>query len=71
VGPATLEGTSWARYGELLNNGYVLHDITQDADEALFRVCQANYKASTAEGKPKSHSTVVIADGVPGVSDVR
>ncbi|MGA0944995.1 MAG: alkaline phosphatase D family protein, partial [Candidatus Nanopelagicales bacterium] len=71
VGPATLEGTSWARYGELLNNGYVLHDITQDTDEALFRVCQANYKASTAEGKPKSHSTVVIADGVPGVSDVR
>jgi alkaline phosphatase D len=71
VGPATIEGTPWVKYGELLNNGYVLHDITSESDEALFRVCQANYKASTAEGKPKSDSTAVIADGVPGVSEVR
>jgi alkaline phosphatase D len=71
VGPATLEGTSWAQYGELLNNGYVLHDITPESDEALFRVCQANFKSTTPEGKPKDDKTVVIVDGVPGVSEVR
>lgn len=71
AGPPTLAKTPWAAYGELLGNGYVLHEITADSDAATFRVCQANYLPTTAEGKPRTDKTVVIADGVPGVSEVR
>ena len=70
AGPGTLAGTPWARHGELLNNGYVLHDITPESDRALFRICRANFKRTTTEGKPHDDKTVVIADGVPGVSEV-
>jgi alkaline phosphatase D len=70
VGPATLDGTSWAAYGEFLNNGYVLHEVTPESDRATYRVCQANFDADTAEGKPRTDKTVVVADGVPGVSEV-
>ncbi|MGA1215757.1 MAG: alkaline phosphatase D family protein [Candidatus Nanopelagicales bacterium] len=70
AGPPTLAKTPWAEYGELLGNGYVLHEITPEADRANFRVCQANYRASTAEGKPRLDKTVVVADGVPGISEV-
>ncbi|MEY4169570.1 MAG: hypothetical protein RLZ94_643, partial [Actinomycetota bacterium] len=70
AGPPTLAKTPWARHGELLGNGYVLHDITPEADRAKFRVCNAMFKADTPEGTPKDNKTVVIADGVPGVSEV-
>ena len=70
AGPPTLAKTPWAEYGELLGNGYVLHEITPEADRANFRVCQANYRASTAEGKPRLDKTVVVADGVPGISEI-
>ncbi len=70
VGKATLAGTPWAVHAELLNNGYVLHEITPEADLATFRICKANLKATTEEGKPRTDKTIVIADGVPGVSGV-
>ena len=70
AGPPTLAKTPWAAYGELLNNGYVLHDITPEADRAEFRICQANKEESTTEGTPRADKTVVIADGVAGVSEV-
>jgi phosphodiesterase/alkaline phosphatase D-like protein len=70
AGPPTLAKTPWAAYGELLGNGYVLHDITPESDRAGYRVCQANYLPSTAEGKPRLDKTVVVADGVAGVSEV-
>lgn len=70
AGPPTLAKTPWAAYGELLNNGYVLHDITSEADRATFRVCQAIKPVRTPEGTPRDDKTVVIADGVPGVSEV-
>ena len=70
AGPPTLAKTPWAAYGELLGNGYVLHEVTPDADRATYRVCQANFAADTAEGKPRTDKTVVVADGVPGVSEV-
>ena len=70
AGPPTLAKTPWAAYGELLGNGYVLHEVTPEANRATFRVCQANFKADTAEGRPRTDKTVVIADGVPGVSEV-
>jgi hypothetical protein len=70
AGPPTLAKTPWAAYGELLGNGYVLHEVTPEANRATYRVCQANFKPDTAEGKPRTDKTVVIADGVPGVSDV-
>lgn len=70
VGVGTLEGTPWAAHAELLNNGYVLHEVTPEADRATFRICKANLKASTEEGKPRADKTVVIADGIPGVSEV-
>jgi hypothetical protein len=54
----------------LLGNGYVLHEVTPEANRAIFRVCQANFKSDTTEGKPRTDKTVVIADGVPGVSEV-
>lgn len=70
AGPPTLAKTPWAAYGELLSNGYVLHDITPESDQAQFRVCISSQKASTTDGKPHADKTVVIADGVPGVSEV-
>jgi len=70
AGPPTLAKTPWAEYGELLGNGYVLHEVTPEADRATYRVCQANFAASTPEGKPRTDKTVVIADGEPGVSEV-
>ena len=70
AGPGTLAGTPWAAFGELLSNGYVLHDITPESDRALFRVCRSDFKRTTKEGKPRDDKTVVIADGVPGVSEV-
>jgi alkaline phosphatase D len=70
VGAATVAGTPWAAYGELLNNGYVLHDITSEEDRAQFRVCKSAQKANTPEGKPRADKTVVIADGIPGVSEI-
>ena len=71
AGPPTLAKTPWAAYGELLGNGYVLHEVTAESDAATFRVCQANNLPTTTEGKPRSDKTVVVADGVPGVSEVR
>ena len=70
VGEATLAGTPWASYAELLSNGYALHEITPEADRATFRVCKSVNLPSTADGKPRTDKTVVIADGVPGVSEV-
>ena len=70
AGPPTLRNTPWAAYGELDNNGYVLHEVTPEADRATYRICKALQLPTTAEGKPRAHSTVVIADGVPGVSGV-
>ena len=70
AGTPTLAKTPWAAYGELLGNGYVLHDITPETDRATYRVCEALYKADTEKGKPRTDKTVVVADGVPGVSEV-
>ena len=70
AGPPTLAKTPWAKHGELLGNGYVLHDITPEADRAKFRVCNAMFKPGTPEGTPRDDKTIVIADGVPGVSEV-
>ena len=70
AGPPTLKFTPWARYGELLSNGYALHVITPESDSAQFRVCVSSNKASTPKGKPRADKTIVIADGVPGVSEV-
>ena len=70
AGPPTLAKTPWAAYGELLNNGYVLHDITPESDRASFRICQAINPATTPEGTPREDKTVVIVDGVAGVSEV-
>lgn len=70
AGPPTLKNTPWAAYGELMNNGYVLHEVTPEADRATYRVCKALQRANTEEGKPRTDKTVVVADGVPGVSEV-
>ena len=53
-----------------MNNGYVLHEVTPEADRATYRVCKSLQLPSTAEGKPRTDKTVVVADGVPGVSEV-
>lgn len=70
AGPPTLAKTPWAAYGELLNNGYVLHEITPESDRAQFRICQALKPVTTPEGTPRADKTVVIVDGVAGVSEV-
>lgn len=70
AGPPTLKNTPWAAYGELDNNGYVLHEVTPESDRASYRICKAVQLPSTAEGKPRADKTVVVADGVPGVSEV-
>lgn len=70
VGEDTFDGTPWGAYRELLSNGYVLHEITPEADRATFRICKANLKPTTEEGKPRSDKTIVLVDGVPGVSEV-
>ena len=70
AGPPTLANTPWAAYGELMNNGYVLHEVTPEADRATYRICKALQLPSTPEGKPHADKTVVVADGVPGVSEV-
>lgn len=70
AGPPTLAKTPWAAYGELLGNGYVLHEITPESDRATYRVCNALAKPGTIEGTPRADKTVVIADGIPGVSEV-
>ncbi|MFM7212839.1 MAG: alkaline phosphatase D family protein [Actinomycetota bacterium] len=70
AGPPTLAKTPWAAYGELLNNGYVLHEITPESDRAQFRICQALKPVTAPEGTPRADKTVVIVDGVAGVSEV-
>lgn len=70
AGPGTLANTPWAAYGELLNNGYVLHTLTSETDRAQFRIAKAQFANGTAEGTPHADKTVVIADGVPGISEV-
>ena len=70
AGPGTLAKTPWAAYGELMNNGYVLHTVTPEQDRAEFRIAKAQFPNGSKDGTPHSHSTVVINDGVPGVSEV-
>lgn len=70
IAPLVKANTPWIAYADFKNNGYVLHDITADSDRAQFRVCLAQDKPGTEGGTPKADSTVVINDGVPGVSDI-
>lgn len=70
VGEGTLDGTPWAAHAELLNNGYVLHDITPESDRAQFRVCLAQDKPGSEGGTPRADATIVMVDGVPGVSEI-
>lgn len=70
AGPPTLANTPWSAYGELLNNGYILHTVTPESDSAEFRVAKTQFESGTADGTPRLHSTVIVSDGVPGVTHV-
>ena len=70
AGPPTVAATPWARYAELLNNGAVVLTVTPAAVEAQFRVANTFFPAKDPKGKVRADKTVVINDGVPGVSKV-
>jgi len=70
LAPLVRSRTPWVKYAEFENNGYVLHRVTADEDRAEYRVCVAREGKNTSEGRPRTDKTVVIADGVPGVSEV-
>ena len=70
LAPLVRERTPWVEYAEYDNNGYVLHTVTPEQDRAEYRVCLAGVSPKQAAGAPRTDSTVVINDGVPGVSDI-
>ncbi len=70
LAPGVRARTPWIRYAEYDNNGYVLLTINAERTEARYRVANALVKPSKPGGKPRTDKTVVIADGVPGVSEV-
>lgn len=68
--PGVRANTPWIRYADFEYNGYVLLTIDGERTEAKYRVANALVKPSQAGGKPRTDKTMVIADGVPGVSEV-
>lgn len=70
AGPGTLANTPWAKYGELKTNGVVIHSVTPDADRAQYRVCDAAEGRDTDEGRPRADRTIVVSNGIPGISAV-
>ena len=67
VAPGVLKNTPWIRYAEWFNNGYVLNTVTPQELKATYRVAMTNFKSNTAKGKPRTETTLVIKDGVPGI----
>jgi len=70
IAPLVRDNTPWISYADFKYNGYVLHDVTPESDRAQFRVCLAQEKAGTEGGTPRPDSTVVVLDGMPGVSEI-
>lgn len=71
AGPPTVAATPWAKYAELLNNGAVVHTVTPGSVEAQYRVANAFFPSKDPQGKVRPDKTVVVTDGVPGISSVR
>ena len=71
AGPPTVAATPWAKYSELLQNGAVLQTVTSSSVEAQFRVANTFYPSKDKRGKVRADKTVVINDGVPGISSVK
>ena len=71
LAPNVRSRTPWVQYAEFGSNGYVLNHVTPEKLEVEYRIAKTNYKTSTPEGKPRTDTTIVVMDGVPGVSSPR
>lgn len=70
LAPGVRDRTPWLRYAEYDSNGYVLLTVSPESTEAKYRIADASVRPNKPGGKPRTDKTIVISDGVPGVSEV-